>query len=343
LIYKVRKIKRQYKIDVSISFAEQANIINILTRGKGRTVISMRTLLSKEIASTPRMKILTHLIKRLYNKAEQIIVPSQLGGLDLQKHFGIAPVKLKVIYNYIEPEKINALAIEAIDDPLLNSLFARPVLLNVGRITRAKGQWLLFDIMKTIKPLHPEWKLVIIGESDSEGNLKSDLHKLSNQLGLKLYDSATAEELSTEYDIYLLGFRVNPFKYMRHSSVLVFPSVFEGFPNTVLEAMQCKLPVIVADCNAGPREILAPKSDFSNRTVIAEWTDNGILCPALPFADINIPVSSSIIDEWVYAINQVISDRDLRERLVRNGLRRVRDFDKTEILNEWEKSINGRC
>jgi glycosyltransferase involved in cell wall biosynthesis len=303
----------------------------------------MRTLLSKEIASTPRMKILTHLIRGLYNKADQIIVPSQLGGLDLQNHFGIEPAKLKVIYNYIEPETINTLCAEDIGDPFLKSLFARPVLLNVGRVTRAKGQWLLFDMMKKIKAVHPEWKMVIIGESDTEGSLKSDLHKLSAELGLKLYDSTAENDLSFEYDIYLMGFRVNPYKYMRQSNVLVFPSVFEGFPNTVLEAMQCKLPVIVADCNAGPREIMAPKSDFSNRTVKAEWTDNGILCPALPFADINIPVSSSIIDEWVYAINQVMSDYEMRERFIRNGLQRVRDFDKTEIINEWEKSINGPC
>lgn len=341
LIYKVRKIKRQHKIDVSISFAEQANIVNILTRGKRRTVISMRTLLSKEVASTPKMKILTHLIRYLYNKAQQIIVPSQLGGLDLQNHFGIEPAKLKVIYNYIEPEKIEALADEAIDDSFLDSLFSRPVLLNVGRITNAKGQWLLFEAMKKIKPIHPNWKLVIIGESESEGNLKSGLYKMATQLGLKLYDSSAAQELSFEYDIYLLGFRTNPFKYMRHSGALVFPSVFEGFPNTVLEAMQCRLPVVVADCNAGPREILAPKSDFSARATKTELTEYGILCPALHFADISIPVPSSIVDEWVHAINRVMGDNDLRDRFIGNGLRRVRDFDKIGILSEWEKSIDG--
>ena len=94
LIYKVRKIKRQHKIDVAISFAEQANIVNILTKGRSRTVISVRTLLSKELISTPKMKILGHFIRRLYNKAQQIIVPSQLAAQDLQNHFGIQPCKL---------------------------------------------------------------------------------------------------------------------------------------------------------------------------------------------------------------------------------------------------------
>ena len=341
LIYKVRKIKRQYKIDVSISFAEQANIVNILTRGKRKTVISMRTLLSKEVASTPKMRILTHVIRHLYNKAQQIIVPSQLGGLDLQNHFGIKPAKLKVIYNYIEPEKIDALAAETISDSFLISLFNRPVLLNVGRITPAKGQWLLFEAMKKIKHVHPEWKLVIIGESETEGNLKSRLLHMANQLGLKLYDSAAAQDPSSEYDIYLLGFKANPFKYMRQSSVLVFPSVFEGFPNTVLEAMQSRLPLVVADCIAGPREILAPKSDLSARATRTELTEYGMLCPALPHADISIPVPPSTVDEWVYAIEEVMTKEDLRDRFIANGIRRVRDFDKEAILADWEKTIDG--
>lgn len=341
LIYKVRKIKRQHKIDVAISFAEQANIVNILTRGKSRTVISVRTLLSKELASTPKMKILAHFIRFLYNRAQQIIVPSQLAAQDLQNHFGIEPRKLKVIYNYIEQEKINGMTAETIDDPFLRSLFNRPVLLNVGRITPAKGQWLLFEVMKKIKPLHPDWKLVIIGESETEGNLKTRLLELAGRLDLQIYDSAGGQNASMDYDVYLLGFKANPFRYMRQSRVLVFPSVFEGFPNTVLEAMQSGLPVVVADCLAGPREILAPVSDLATRAVRAELTAFGVLCPALPVADISIPVPSWITEEWIYAIDRIMNENSLRDQFIRQGYARVRDFDKDTILADWKKSIDG--
>jgi glycosyltransferase involved in cell wall biosynthesis len=341
LIYKLRKIKKEYNIDVTVSFAEQANIVNILTRGKRRTVISVRTLVSKEQASNPKMKILGHFIRLLYNGAQQIIVPSQMAAQDLRDYFGIKAGKLKVIYNYIEVEKVNAMKSETIDDPFLFLLFNQPVLLNVGRITPAKGQWLLFEIMKKIKPSHPDWKLVIIGESETEGNLKTQLFKLANQLDLQVYDHDTGQNPSLEYDIYLLGFNSNPFKYMNRSRVLVFPSVFESFPNTVLEAMQCGLPVVVADCQAGPREILAPCSDFSTRTVKAEVTDFGILGPALNDANINIPVPSWITEEWIGAINQVMNDINIRNQFIGNGYNRVRNFDKETILAEWQKSIDG--
>lgn len=341
LIYKVRKIKRQHKIDVAISFAEQANIVNILTKGRSRTVISVRTLLSKELISTPKMKILGHFIRRLYNKAQQIIVPSQLAAQDLQNHFGIEPGKLKVIYNYIEQEKINAMMAETIDDPFLLALFNQPVLLNVGRITAAKGQWLLFEVMKKIKPLHPDWKLVIIGESETEGNLKSQLLMLAGRLDLKLYDIAGGQNPSMDYDIYLLGFNANPFKYMHHSRMLLFPSVFEGFPNTILEAMQSGLPMVVADCQAGPREILAPGSDLSTRAIRAERTDFGILCPPLPDADIRTPVPSWLTEEWIHAIDRVMHENNLRDQFIACGYERVRDFEKSAILTDWKKTIDG--
>ena len=341
LTYKVRKIKRQHKIDVAISFAEQANIVNILTKGRSRTLISVRTLLSKELDSTPKMRILGHFIRLLYNRAQQIILPSELAALDLQDYFHIKPDKLKVIYNYIEREKINVMSAESIDDPFLHSLFNQPVLLNVGRITAAKGQWLLFDVMKKIKPHHPGWKLVIIGESETEGNLKKRLLKLADQLELKIFEYGGVQNPSLDYDIYLLGYHANPYKYMHRSRMLVFPSVYEGFPNTVLEAMQSGLPVVVADCKSGPREILAPQSEFSIKTVKAELTEFGILCPPLTEADISIPVPSWITDEWIHAIDRVMNEENLRDQLIRHGYDRVGDFEKAAILSDWKKSIDG--
>ena len=341
LIYKVRKIKREHKIDVAISFAEQANIVNILTRGNRRTIISVRTLLSKEIANTPKMKILGHFIKSLYNKAHQVIVPSQLAAQDLRTYFGIAPNKLNVIYNYIDQEKIDMLSAEEIEEQFYQKLFQQPVLLNVGRITPAKGQWLLFQLMQRIKPIHPDWKLVIIGESETEGNLKTQLNEMAGQLGLKVYDGSPKQAASLNDDVYLLGFNVNPFKFMRKSSILVFPSVYEGFPNTVLEAMQCGLPVIVADCQSGPREILAPGSDLDKKTTTSELTDYGILCPALPVADIKIDIPVWIIDEWENSINILMNENTLRDKFVQNGYMRVKNFDKDTILQQWEKSIDA--
>lgn len=248
LIYKLRQLKRKHKIDVAISFGEQPNIINILTRGNRRTILSVRSLLSKEMELYPKMRVLKYFIKLFYNRAHQVIVPSRLSALDLSTHFGIKQEKLRVIYNFIDPGKVLTMAAESLDDPFLDKLFQQPVLLNVGRITAAKGQWLLFRALKKLNNPVRNFRLAIVGEADTEGNLKQQLLQLAAELGLKVYDASGVSEKSLDFDIYLLGFMTNPFKFMKRSEMLVFPSVFEGFPNSLLEAMQCGLPVIAADC-----------------------------------------------------------------------------------------------
>jgi glycosyltransferase involved in cell wall biosynthesis len=178
LITKLRKLKRDNKIDISVSFGEQANIINVLSKKKEHIYLSMRTTLSKEMQNRPKKRILTGLIKRLYNRAEAIVVPSALAANDLEQSFDVRKNKLEIIHNYVDSVAINKLSDEPISDTELFSLFRQKILLNVGRITPAKGQWLLLHLFKKLKERIPEARLVIIGEGESERHFKMKLVQL---------------------------------------------------------------------------------------------------------------------------------------------------------------------
>ncbi|VAX40342.1 hypothetical protein MNBD_PLANCTO02-3088, partial [hydrothermal vent metagenome] len=52
------------------------------------------------------------------------------------------------------------------------------------------------------------------------------------------------------------GFQMNPFPLLKQAQLFCLPSLFEGLPNTLLEAMVCRVPVLSTDCPHGPREIL---------------------------------------------------------------------------------------
>jgi glycosyltransferase involved in cell wall biosynthesis len=345
LIVKLRQIKREHKIDVSISFGEQANIINILAGKTSRNILSVRTLLSTQISDFGHSGVLRSFVRLLYNKAYRVIVPSRLAAQDLTLHFNVRPDKLAVIYNYVDEERIQRLMQQPLGDPFLQELFTQPILLNVGRITRAKGQWLLPLLFAQLKKEHPSWRLVIIGEPEEGGAAKLRLTTLADELGLKLYDGLTTPAPSAEdalqYDIYLLGHRENPFQLMGKSRLLLFPSLFEGFPNTLLEAMKCGLPVISADCQSGPREILAPDTSLDTRIAQAELTCYGVLEPPLPVDGLSAVIAPGIIDEWARSTVLLMQDNDLRLSLINNGYRRVKDFDRKQTLLEWEKLISG--
>ncbi len=54
----------------------------------------------------------------------------------------------------------------------------------------------------------------------------------------------------------ILGYKKNPYPFIKHSNILVLTSKYEGLPNVLLEAITLKRFVISSNCPTGPKEIL---------------------------------------------------------------------------------------
>src|SRR3546814_9744070 len=67
-------------------------------------------------------------------------------------------------------------------------------------------------------------------------------------------------QVGLEGRVHLPGVLENPFAVLNRASLFALPSNAEGFPNGLVEAIACGLPVVAANCASGPAEILLNRS-----------------------------------------------------------------------------------
>jgi len=106
----------------------------------------------------------------------------------------------------------------------------------IGRIIPSKGLEYLIEAMKVILVTHPEARLIIVGE----GPVKDDLITKCKIMGIK-------------DQVIFSGFIDDIRKVLVSIDLLAFPSLSEGFPMTILEAMAMEKPII-ATCIDGVME-----------------------------------------------------------------------------------------
>jgi len=177
-------------------------------------------------AGTSRLKLaLIHIIEWIcYRSADAIIVTSQEAKQYVSKTFGIPSGKIVVIPNYIDTELFRPLNIEKIANRLIF----------VGRFTEQKNLLNLLMAMKDI----PYAELVLVGD----GPLESALREFAQKHSIK---ATFAGRLPNDELPVLLN----------SAEAFVLPSLYEGNPKALLEAMACGLPVIVTPVE-GNREVV---------------------------------------------------------------------------------------
>lgn len=316
LFFKVRKIRRDYKIDECISFLTEPDLINILTGSKkSKSTISVRNLRSAVVKG----KIKRLRDKWLFKKANRIVATSKMVKDDLIKVFGANESKIDVVYNICDQNRIlNAAQEDCLDDEEKAFFETGDVVVTTGRLTGQKGHWHLIRAFSAVVKEHPNAKLAILGQ----GELNDYLQQL-------------IDDYSLNDSVRILGFKKNPYAYLNKAKIFAFSSFFEGCPNAILEAYAVGLPVVTTD-GVGIREIVAPETHYAKKTDCLERCSYGVLTPVCDGEkyDANEPLTQGEI-ELQKGISLLLSNQDCIEHYKLMSKERIGFFTKESILGKW--------
>lgn len=192
----------------------------------------------------------------------------------------------------------------------------------LGRLVEKKGVTHLLNAFALIAKKHKHLRLVIIGKGPLESQLKMQVkkHELEDRVIFRGFEPK------------------NPYALLRQMDIFVFPSLYEGFGNVVVEAMLCGLPVVSMDCPYGPQEILGGGPISQNNTfTLGKW---GVLTPSIRSTDTLQQVARK---ERILAnaIHYLLMHKKTRLNYAKIGKIRARLFSSTSMTQKLVHVLNS--
>ena len=183
-----------------------------------------------------KMRIIKSLNKRMLPYAKNIIAQNSEMRKQLLSFYSLTGDKVVAINNPIDKDFVIKSA-EGFDNPFPKEA---TVFLAACTIDYRKGIDVLMKAWHKVKSSIPNAKAYVIGRdtSDYAAQLKNEAQNLN--------------------DFVFLGFKSNPYPYLKYCDVFVLPSRMEGFPNVVLEAMCFDRPVASTTCVNVIKDIIQP-------------------------------------------------------------------------------------
>lgn len=284
----LRLVLRKIQPDIALGMMTSANVLLALSSFGLR----IRAIGSEHVhpAQYPLSPLWEGLRRHIYGWLSAVTALTGESACWLKAHTNVrrvtvipnaAPWPLPVQEPKVKPESVCSLG--------------RKVLLGVGRLEAQKGFDWLVEAFTGLAQEHTDWDLVILGE----GSMRTMIEHQVRTVGL-------------EKRIFLPGRVGNVGEWYEHADLYVMSSRFEGFGNTLAEALAHGLPAVSFDCDTGPRDIIRHEID-------------GLLVPPGDVASLTA------------ALERLMSHADLRQRFAERAVKARERFSIEKIAGMWEE------
>ena len=170
------------------------------------------------------------------------------------------------------------------------------IIMFIGRLHPVKGLEYLIKAMELLKDKNKNAGLVLVGSGEEKEYLEILSRELDLEKDIRFLGSVTSEEIP---------------HFMMASDVFVLPSLSEGFPNVILEAMACGLPIVATKVGGLPE--------------IIEDSENGFLIA---------PKNPRQIAEKILLL---LENDPLREKMAKNNQEKVKKYSWDNIVDRLEE------
>ncbi len=311
--YIMRGYKKKYKIQVSVSFMEEFNYINILSRRDDLVITRICTIISQRKDLQKSYLYNKGIIHLLYNRADKVVVMTNYALREMVKEYGIRRKRMVRIPNAVAKleQEDNGMAWE----------YGNQTVICVGRLENVKQHNVAIRAFSTVAEKNPEAKLLLLGTGPAEGRLKA----LVRKLGL-------------EDKVIFTGFQKNVGYYLQYAKVFLMTSKTEGFPNSMIEAMSFGIPVVSIDSPGAPGEIL--KAEGLVRGI--QYAKYGILTSYIKHDVLSQRPIMPEEQEIGKAVLRLLEDHILWNKYSAASRKRAGMYGTKRVMGIWMKLMNSK-
>lgn len=252
-VFHLAYLKYKLRPDITISTQEACTTINILSGGSEKKIGIFH---SPHHQAKSEGGILFNIAyfsyKYLYKRLDKLFcVSSEVSNNILNNFKSIKKENIEVVYNIHNIDNILIKSKETINESELK-IFKKDVIIYVGRLDNNKAPDRLIKAFHTLmmkEDLSEKVNLLFIG---------------SNPYDYQAYLIELVDKLKLNKNVFFLGSKENPYKYIIKSKLLVSTSISEGLPGVLIESLILNTPVVTTNSSSGIWEILSCQKNYDS-------------------------------------------------------------------------------